>query len=85
MIFFGWSPGFGCWVGLFLMTAFNIIKKRFESQDNDSQVTRGGVMVKALNCEIVVREFKLQSPYYVHFRTNTLEKGMKPQILAPMG
>ena len=30
-----------------------------------------GVMVKALDCGIVVREF-----YYVHFRANTLGKGM---------
>ena len=34
-----------------------------------------GVMVKAIDCGIVVREFVLQSCYYVHFRTNTLGKG----------
>ena len=34
------------------------------------------VMVKALDCGIVVREFVLQSRYYVHFRANTLEKGV---------
>ena len=28
----------------------------------------GGVMVKAMDCGIVVREFVLQSRYYVHFR-----------------
>ena len=27
-----------------------------------------GVMVKAMDCRIVVREFELQSRYYVHFR-----------------
>ena len=42
-----------------------------------------GVMVKAMNCGIVVREFVLQSPYYVHFRANTLGKGMNPLILPP--
>ena len=31
-----------------------------------------GVMVKAMDCEILVSEFVLQSRYYVHFRTNTL-------------
>ena len=41
----------------------------------------GSVMVKALDCEIVVREFELQSRYYSHFRTNTLGKGMNPLIL----
>ena len=42
-----------------------------------------GVMVKAMNCGIVVREFVLQSCYYVHFRANTLGKGMNPLILPP--
>ena len=31
-----------------------------------------GVMVKAMDCGIVVCEFVLQSRYYVHFRANTL-------------
>ena len=42
-----------------------------------------GVMVKAMNCGIVVREFVLHSRYYVHFRANTLGKGMNPLILPP--
>ena len=42
-----------------------------------------GVMVKAMNCGIVVREFLLQWRYYVHFRANTLGKGMNPLILPP--
>ena len=42
-----------------------------------------GVMVKAMNCGIVVRVFVLQSRYYVHFRANTLGKGMNPLILPP--
>ena len=37
-------------------------------------------MVKAMDCGIVVREFELQSRYYVHFRANTLGKGMNPLI-----
>ena len=44
-----------------------------------------GVMVKAMDCGIVVSEFVLQSRYYVHFRTNTLGKGMNPFILPAMG
>ena len=35
-------------------------------------------MVKAMDCGIVVSEFVLQSLYYVHFRANTLGKGMNP-------
>ncbi len=54
-----------------------------------SQIVLGGfprgVMVKALDCGIVVREFVLQSRYYVHFRANTLGKGMIPLILPAMG
>ena len=42
-------------------------------------------MVKTLDSIIVVTEFKLQSSYYVHFRTNTFEKGMKPLILPTLG
>ena len=42
-----------------------------------------GVMVKAMNCGIVVREFVIQSRYYVHFRANTLGKGMNLLILPP--
>ena len=44
-----------------------------------------GVMVKAMDCGIVVREFALQSRYYVHFRANTLGKGTNPLILPAMG
>ena len=40
-----------------------------------------GVMVKAMDCRIVEREFVLQSRYYVHFRANTLGKGMDPLFL----
>ena len=44
-----------------------------------------GVMVKVMDCGIVVREFVLQSRYYVHFQANTLGKGMNPLILPAMG
>ena len=44
-----------------------------------------GVMVKAMDCGIVVSEFVLQSRYYVHFRTNTLGKVMNPLIPTSMG
>ena len=49
-------------------------------------MTRGcprGVMVKAMDCEIVVSEFEIQSRYY--FRTNTFGKGMNPLIIPAMG
>ena len=42
-------------------------------------------MVKALDCALVVREFVLQSRYYVHFQANTLGKGMNPLILPAAG
>ncbi len=44
-----------------------------------------GVMVKSMDCGIVVSEFVFQSRYYVHFRANTLGKGMNPLILPAMG
>ena len=43
------------------------------------------VMGKAMDCGIVVREFVLQSRYYVHFRADTLGKGMNLLILPAMG
>ena len=44
----------------------------------------GGVMVKAMVCEIVVSEFELQSRYYIHFRASTLGKVINPLILPDM-
>ena len=44
-----------------------------------------GVMVKAMDCRIVVSEFVLHSRDYVHFRANTLTKGMNSLILQAMG
>ena len=38
-----------------------------------------------MDCGIVVCEFVLQSIYYVHFRANTLGKGMNTLILLAMG
>ena len=62
----------------------------FSSTNSPEYIICGGgcprdVMVKAMDCEIVVREFVLQSRYYVHFRANTLGKGMNPLILPAMG
>ena len=42
-------------------------------------------MVKAMDCEIVVSKFELQSRYYVHFRTNTLVTYLNLHILPAMG
>ena len=44
-----------------------------------------GVMVKAMDCGIVVCKFVIQSRYNVHFRANTLGKGMNPLILTAIG
>ena len=52
----------------------------------DTNISKGcprGVMVKAMDCGIIVCEFILQSRYYV--RANTLGKGMNPLILPAMG
>ena len=66
-----------------IIATFNTLKRKSEYQ-----IFRGcprGVIVKAMDCGIVVREFVLQSRYYVHFRANTLGKGMNPFILSAMG
>ena len=54
-----------------------------ESSVNSGGWARG-VMVKAMDCGIVVSEFVLQSRYYVHFQTNTHVKGMNILILLAM-
>ena len=70
--------------GVCLVSLFNDISKfvgylmpMLPKEDGGAR----GVMVKAMDCGIVVSEFVLQSRYYVHFRTNTNEKGMNPLIL----
>ena len=52
---------------------------------NDTGGCPRGVMVKAMDCGIVVHEFVLQSRYYVHFRANTLGKGMNRLVLPAIG
>ena len=44
-----------------------------------------GVMVKAIDCGIVAREFVLQSRYYIHFRANAFGKSTNPLLLPAMG
>ena len=43
-----------------------------------------GLLVNAIHCRIVVSESELQRRYYVHFRTNTIGKGMIPLIFPAM-
>ena len=44
-----------------------------------------GIIVQAVDFRILVSEFKLQLPNYVHFRKNTHEKGMNPLIFRAIG
>ena len=43
------------------------------------------VMVKVMDCGILVSYFKFQSHYCLQFRTNTLGKSMNPLTLPTMG
>ena len=45
----------------------------------------GGVVANVLESDVVVSKFKLQSYSYVHNRTNTFGKGMKPLIPTSTG
>ena len=38
-------------------------------------------MAKVLDCDLKVREFKLQLHYYIHFQVNTFGKGLN--LLTP--
>ena len=75
-------------IDLFRIYLYSIALCIQKSLRNNNRKCRGcprGVIVKAMDCGIVVREFILQSRYYVHFRANTLGKGMNPFILPAMG
>ena len=64
----------------------NVIFPMFSSRSESSGGgCRNGVIVKAMDCGIEVREFELQSRFYVHFRANTLGKSMNPLILPSRG
>ena len=55
--------------------------KQPNSNPEDNLECPRGVMVKAMDWGVIVSEFELQSRHYVHFRANTLPKGMNPLIL----
>ena len=38
------------------------------------------VVSKVLDCDIIVREFELQSRYYIRFWIDILRKGMNPLV-----
>ena len=67
-----------------IATQINAIKTNYvkvkigNSQQNNIKPGGGprGVMVKVIDCGIVISEFELQLRYYVPFRTNTLGKAM---------
>ena len=43
-----------------------------------------GVVVKGMDCRIIISKFEFQLRYYVHFRTNTLGKDMNPLSIVPL-
>ena len=48
------------------------------------RLIRDGV-VNVLNCDILVKEFELQSRYYVYFQTDTRANGINPLIPSKLG
>ena len=61
-----------------------MVDKPNQTKPDQTRRCPRGVMVKAMDSGILVSEFVLQSRYYVHFRVNTLGKGMNPLILPAM-
>ena len=76
-------------IALFFSLVFSLSHSYCKYHSFHNQYFWGGgprdVIVKAMDCGIVVSELVLQSRYYVHFRANTLGKGMNPLILLAMG
>ena len=99
--FFAWIPFGIWWIVKYVMSWIDFSESHFGSSLTFSQFwvlcsyvvehcrywlgCPPGVMVKAMDCGIVGREFVHQSRYYVHFRANTLGKGMDPLIIPAMG
>ena len=69
-----------CWL-LFIIKLNNIETLKLKILE----WSRCGVMAKVLYVGLELSEFKLQSRYYTHFRTNTLGKGMNRLIPPFMG
>ena len=64
-------------------SGISVLMVRQDDNEDDikTKFVRGcsrGVIVKAMDCGIVVSEFVLQSRYYVHFQANTLGKVWTP-------
>ena len=64
--------------GVFLPQSIHNLENSQHCSYADYRKCPRGVMVKAMDCRIVVSQFVFQSRYYVHFRTNIPGKGMKP-------
>ena len=65
-----------------LVNMVRMLTKRLDKKTKEIREGPHGVMVKVLDCRITISEFKLQLHYYIHFRTNTLRKGMS--YLSPL-
>ena len=64
---------------------FNHPKNSFYVDDllnikNIVGVSHHGIVANMFDCNLIGSEFKLQSYYWIHFWTNTLEKDMNPLI-----
>ena len=73
-IFYTYSIQYSVWYSIHtIFYAYNILYTIFYTYSVYTHFIRGcprGVMVKAMDCGIVVHEFVLLSRYYVHFRLN---------------
>ena len=72
------SPHENWWVSMTFINWIDLFSK-------NEQLQQKQYLTIKKHCGIVVSEFIFQSRYYVHFRANTLGKGMNPLILPAMG
>ena len=61
-------------IGLFINRDYTPPKNKKKKPQKNKRGNPCGVVANVLNFDIVQSEFELQSNYYVHFRTNILEK-----------
>ena len=81
---FSWKPIDANTHVWYFMCIFYILFAEKIHIEHQGQIPHG-VVAKVLDYSVVVNEFDHQNRYYVHFRTNTLGKGMNPLILLAIG
>ena len=73
------------YIQMFVHGFHSVILRKASSFKTEDVESPCDVMAKVLDSKIIVYEFELKLCYYIHFWTNTLEKGMNSSIPKALG